>query len=166
MCCVPQCLTNYALHTQKLAFAHTKLTIVSGPLMLRWETTCIDCLCDAHLHPTFLFDRFKGLLLFTKLDFCSIFQRSCMMETECISCSWGVSVFVSHQFPLCVVKICGHCVHTKHKNVRSAGKVFWSSQGWTRTNTGCVMPYSMVIHFLCSCEWRYSCGEDKLLCSS
>jgi len=54
-------------YPEMLAFAHTKLTIVSGPLMLRWETTCIDCLCDAHLHPTFLFDRFKGLLLFTKL---------------------------------------------------------------------------------------------------
>ena len=28
------------------------------------------------------------------------------------------------------------------------------------------MPYCMVIHFLCFCEWRYSCGEDKLLWSS
>ena len=32
-------------------------------------------------------------------------------------------------------------------------------------NTGCVMRYCMVIHFLCSCEWRYSCGEDNVLCS-
>jgi len=27
--------------------------------------------------------------------------------------------------------------------VRSAGKVFCSSQGWTCTNTGCVMRYCM-----------------------
>ena len=57
-------------------------------------------------------------------------------------------------------------VHTKQKKVRSAVKVLWSSQGWTRTDTGCVMPYCMVIHFLSSCEWRYSCGEEKHLCSS
>ena len=25
------------------------------------------------------------------------------------------SVFASHQYCFCVVKICGHCVHTKHK---------------------------------------------------
>jgi len=30
-------------------------------LMPCWETTCIDYLCDAHLHPTFLFNRFKCL---------------------------------------------------------------------------------------------------------
>ena len=97
--------------------------------------------------------------------FSSIIQHSCM-ETKCSSCPWIVSEFASHQHCFCVVKICGHCVQTKHKKVRSAGKVPCSSQGWTRTNTGCVLPYCMVIHFLCFCEWRYSCGEDKLLCSS
>ena len=132
-----------------------------------WETTCIDFLYNAHLHPTFLFDRFKCLMLFANLHFSSIIQCSCMVETECSSCSWVVSVFASHHFCFCVVKICGHCVHTKHKKkVRSAGKVFCSSQGWTSTNTCFVMPYCMVIHFLCSCEWRYSCGDDKLLCFS
>ena len=154
---------------EMLVFAHNRLAIVSGPLMPCWETTCIDLLYDAHLHPTFLFNRFKCLMLFTNLHFSMIIQRSCMVETECSSCSWVVSVFGSHQFCFCVVKICGYCVcrlHTKHKKVRNAGKVFCSSQGWTRTNTGCVMPYCMFIHFLCSCEWRYSCGEDKLLCSS
>ena len=35
----------------------------------------------------FLFDRFKCLLLFTNLHFSSIIQRSCMVETECSSCS-------------------------------------------------------------------------------
>ena len=123
-------------------------------------------LCDAHLHPTFLFDRFKCLMLFANLHFSSIIQRSCMVETKRSSWPWIVSVFASHQYCFChfrVVKICGH---TKHKKVRSGGKVFCASQGWTRTNNGCVMPYSMVIHFLCSCEWRYSCGEDKALCSS
>jgi len=58
------------------------------------------------------------------------------------------------------------CTHQAIKKVKSAGKVSWSSQGWTRTNTGCVMRYCMVIHFLCPCKWRYSCGEDKLLCFS
>ena len=52
----------------------------------------------------------------------------------------------------CVVKICGHCVHIRHIKVISAGKMSCSSQGWTRTNTGCVMCYCMVIHFLCSCK--------------
>ena len=41
---------------------------------------------DAHLHPTFLFDRFKCLMLFTNLRFFSIIQRSCMVETKCSSC--------------------------------------------------------------------------------
>ena len=99
----------------------------------------------------FLFDRFKCLLLPTNLHFSSIIQRS-FMETKCCSCPWIVSVYASHQYCFCVVKICGHCVHTKHKKVRSAGNVSCSSQGWTHTNTGCVMPYSMVIHFLWFCE--------------
>ena len=61
-------------------------------------------------------------------------------------------VCVSPVLLLCS-KICGHCVHTKHKKVRSAGiGSSCSSQGWTRTNTSCVMPYCMVIHFLCFCE--------------
>jgi len=34
--------------------------------MPSWETTCIDFLYDADLHPTFLFVRFKCLMLFTK----------------------------------------------------------------------------------------------------
>jgi len=42
-------------------FAHTRLAIVSRPLMPCWETTCIDFLYDAHLHSTFLFDCFKCL---------------------------------------------------------------------------------------------------------
>ena len=138
---------------------HLVKSIVSGPLMPCWETTCIDFLYDAHLHPSFLFDCFQCLILFTNLHFSSIIQRSCVVDTECSSCSWVVSVFASHQYCLCVVKICGNCVHTKQKKVRSARKVFCSSQSWTHTNTGCVMPYRMVIHFLCSCEWRYSCGE-------
>jgi len=100
---------------EMLVFAHTRLAIVSGPLITCWETTCIDFLYDAHLHPTFLFDRFKCLMLFTNLHVSSIIQRSCMVETECSSCSWVVSVFASHQYCFCVVKLCGHCVHTKHK---------------------------------------------------
>ena len=42
-------------------------------------------LYDAHLHPTFLFGRFKCLMLFTNLHFSSIIQHSCM-ETKCSSC--------------------------------------------------------------------------------
>ena len=102
-------------YPEMLVFAHTRLAIVSGPLMPCWETTCIDFLYDAHLYPTFLFDRLKRLVLFTNLHFSSIIQRFCMVETECSSCSWVVSVFASHQYCFCVVKICGHCVHTKHK---------------------------------------------------
>ena len=129
------------MYPEMLVFAHTRLAIVSGPLMPCWETTCIDFLCDAHLHPTFLFDRLKCLMLFTNLQFSSIVQHSCMVETKCSSCPGIVSVIASHQYCFFVVKICGHYVHTKHirKKVRSDGKVFCSSQGWTRTNTGCVM---------------------------
>jgi len=36
------------------------------------------------------------------------------------------------------------------KKVRSAGKVFCSSQGWTRTNTGCVMRYTVWLSILCA----------------
>ena len=67
-------------------FAHTRLAIVSGSSMPCWETTCTDFLCDAHLHPTFVFDRFKCLMLFTNLHFSSIIQRSCMVETKCSCC--------------------------------------------------------------------------------
>jgi len=35
--------------------------IMSGPLMPCWETTCIDFLWDAHLHPTIVSHRFKCL---------------------------------------------------------------------------------------------------------
>ena len=118
-------------YPEMLVFAHTRLAIVSGPLQPCWETTRIDFLYDVHLHPAFLFDRFKCLMLFTNLHFSSIIQRSCMIETKCSSCMWIVSKFASHQYCFCIVKICGHCVHTKHKEVRSAGKVFCSSQGWT-----------------------------------
>ena len=128
-------------YPKMLVFAHTRLAIASGHLMPCWETTCIVFLCDAHLHPTFLFDRLKCLMLFTNLQFSSIVQHSCMVETKCSSCPGIVSVIASHQYCFFVVKICGHYVHTKHirKKVRSDGKVFCSSQGWTRTNTGCVM---------------------------
>ena len=93
------CITN----PEMLVFAHIRLAFVSGPLMPCWETTCIDFLYDAHLHPTFLFDRFKCLMLFTNLHFSSIIQRSCMVETECNSCSWVGSVFTSHQYCFCVL---------------------------------------------------------------
>ena len=77
----------------------------------------------------------------------------------------GVCVSSVLLLSLCVAKICRHCLHTNRKKVRTAEKVVCSSQGWTHTNNGCVMRYCMGIHFLCSCEWRYSCGEDKALCS-
>ena len=95
---------------------------------------------------------------FTNLHFSSIIQHSCM-ENDCSSCPWTVSEFASHQYCFCVVRICGHCVHTKHKKVRSTGKVSCSSR--TRANTGCAMPYCMVIHFLCFCEWRYQRWSDS-----
>ena len=72
-------------YPEMLVFAHTRLTIVSGPLMPCQETTCIDFLCDARLHPTFLFDRFRCLMLFRNLHFSSIIQHS-SMETKCSSC--------------------------------------------------------------------------------
>ena len=34
-------------------------------------------------------------------------------QIKCSSCPWSVSKFASHQYCFCVVKICGHCVHTK-----------------------------------------------------
>ena len=73
---------------------------------------------------------------FYKSSYFLNFLLSCMVENKCSSCPWIVSVFESHQYCFCVVKICVDCVHTKHKKVRSARKVFCASQGWTRTNTG------------------------------
>ena len=108
-------IMHYITYPDMLLFAHTRLSIVSEPLMSCWETTCIDFLYDTHFHPIFLYDRFKCLMLFTNLHFSSIIQRSSIVETECSSCSWIVSVFASDQYCFCVVKICGHCVHTTHK---------------------------------------------------
>jgi len=106
-------------YPEMLVFAHTRLAIVSRPLMPCWELTCIDFLYDAHLHLTFLFDRFKCLRLFANLRFSSIIQRSFMLETKYSSCPWFVSVFASHQHWFCVVKTCGHCVHIKHNKKKS-----------------------------------------------
>jgi len=53
------------------------------------------------------------------------------------------------------------------QKVTTAGKVFCSSQGWSRANTQSVMRYCcMAKHFFCSWEWRCSCGDDKVFCSS
>jgi len=63
-------------------------------------------------------------------------------------------------------------LHAAYNNAyhKKKSKKCWesvcSSQGWTCTNTSCVMRYCMVIHFLCSCEWWCSCGEEKVLCLS
>jgi len=95
-------------------FAHTRLPIVSGPLMPCWETICIDFVYDARLHLTFLFDRFQCLMFFTNLHFSSIIQRSCMMENKCNSCWWIVSLFASHQYCFCVVKkLVGNVYNTR-----------------------------------------------------
>jgi len=50
-------IMHYIAYAEMLVFAHTKLAIMSGHLMRCWETTRNDFLYDAHLHPTFLFDR-------------------------------------------------------------------------------------------------------------
>ena len=96
-------------YAEMLVFAHTRLAIVSGPLMPCWETTCIDFLYDAHLHPTFMRSLQMSDAFYESSFFLS--QRSCMVETKCSSCSWVVSVFGSHQYCFCAVKICGHCTH-------------------------------------------------------
>jgi len=63
-------------------FPHNRLAIVTEPLMPCWETIWIAFSYDAHLHPTFLFNRFKCLMLFTN-QFSSLIQCSCMMQTKC-----------------------------------------------------------------------------------
>ena len=101
-------------YPKMLVFAHTRLAIVSD-LWCRVKKQLVSIfLSDVHLHLTFLFDHFKCLMLFTNLHFSSIIQHSCM-ETKCSRCPWIVSEFASHQYCFCVVKICGHFVHTKHK---------------------------------------------------
>jgi len=63
-------------HNQKCKlFAHTKLTIVSGPLMSCLATICMVLLNDVHLHITFLSDRIKSQMHFTNLPFSKIIQR-------------------------------------------------------------------------------------------
>jgi len=80
-----------------------------------------------------------------------------------------VSVFPSYQYCFCVVKreksVCNVYKPSMQK-VRSAVKMFCSSHGWSCANTDSIMYYCMADHFLCSCEWRYSCGDDKAFCSS
>jgi len=93
----------FITYPEMWVFAHTRLAIVSRPLMPCYETTSIDFLYDAHLHPTFLFDSLKCLMLFTNLHYSSIIQHSCM-EAKCSSCPWIVSEFASHQYCLWVVK--------------------------------------------------------------
>jgi len=66
-----------------------------GKCLYRWSILDTPkCICGAeeqsanHLtffHPTFLFDRFKCLMLFTNLHFSSIIQHSCM-EKKCSGC--------------------------------------------------------------------------------
>jgi len=107
-------------------------------------------------YPTFLFDRFKCLMLFTNLHFFSIIQRSCMMENKCSSSWWIVLVFASHQYCFCAVKRCGGNVYTRSIQVRNAAKAFCSSQCWSRANIDSATRYSMTNHFLYSCEWQYS----------
>ena len=102
-------------YPEMLVLAHTRLAIVSGPLMPCWEKTCIEFLGDAHLHPTFLFDRFKCLMLFTNLHFSSIIQRSCMVETKCSRCPGIVSILrLSPVLLLCNKNMWTLCTH-QHK---------------------------------------------------
>ena len=106
-------------------FAHTRLTIESGPLMPCWETICIDFLYAAHLHPTFLIDHFKCLILFTNLHFSSIIQSCCVMETKYSSCWWIVLVFTSHQYYFCVAKnVWAMCTHKAYKKQEMLLKCF------------------------------------------
>ena len=67
-------------------FAHTRLTILCHDLSCRAKTqlTSIFYTNDAHLQPTFLFDRFKCLMLFTNVHFSSIIQHSCVWRTNAI----------------------------------------------------------------------------------
>ena len=108
-----------------------------------------------------MFDAFHKSSFF--LNYSTLLNGRDRMQQLLVSC---FGICVSSVLLLCSKNMWTLCTHQALKKARSAGKVFCASQGWTRTNTGCVMPYCMVIHFLYSCEWRYSCGEDKLLCSS
>ena len=101
----------YITYPEMWVFAYTRLAIASGPLMPFWETICINYVCDVRLHPTFSFDYFKCVMLFTNLH-SSIIQCSCMMVTKCSSCWWIVSVFASHLYCFCIVKKCVGNVYT------------------------------------------------------
>ena len=107
-------------------------------------------------------------MLVTNLYFSSIIQHSCV-ENKCSrpsSCPWIVSEFASHHSPVLLLcsKICGHCVHTKHEKV-SAGKSLAPLKAGHVLTPVVWCPTVWCIHFLCFCEWRYSCGGDKQLCS-
>jgi len=51
-------------------------------LMLCSETMCMVLFNDAQLHPIFLSDCSKCLMLFTNINFSTIIQRSCMTVTN------------------------------------------------------------------------------------
>jgi len=118
-------------------------TIVSGHLMLCWETTCMDFLYDAHFHSTFLFVRFKCVMRSTNLHFSLIIQSSCMMETNCSSCWCIVSVFACRQYCFCVVNrknVCAMYTNQPYKKHEVLLKCFAPlSVGWSCANTDSVM---------------------------
>jgi len=96
---------------------------------------------------------------FTNLHFSSIIQCSCMMETKCSSCC----SFTSHQYCFCVAKKWVRKGYNRRiQRSKNADQIFCSSQCWSCANTDFVMCYCMTTHFLCYCEWQYSCGWSVL----
>ena len=84
---------------------------------------------DAHLHPTFLIDRFKCLWLFINLHFSSIIQRSSTMETKCSGCPWIASVFACQKYCFCVVKnMWTMCTHQAEKRKKCWGSILLFSR--------------------------------------
>jgi len=79
----PHVFTTYFVFWSVYCFNNILMIFYCGLVVLITDTRAqkvvsytsghiIDFLYDAHLHPTFLFDRFKCLMLFTNLHFSSI----------------------------------------------------------------------------------------------
>ena len=125
-CCIWQCLSNYALHSLRR----------NGSVRPHQVSHCVrafDEMLRNNLYRFFIrctsssnfFIRSLQMsdAFYKNLHFSSIIQSSCMMEIKCSICPWIVSMFASHQYCFCVVKICGHCEHTKHEK----SKKCWES---------------------------------------
>jgi len=138
------------------AFAHTRLAIVSGPLMPCWETTLYWFFIRCTSSSNFFIRLLQMSNAFYKSSFCLNYYSTLLYGGDRLQQLFvSFSVFASHQYCFCVVKICGHCVHTKHKKSKKCfaphkvehvlTPVVWCATVW--------YPFSMLLRMTIQLWW-------------